>query len=187
MSCVTTTKVNDVGKKVDYKYGAMEIGMSIYMDDISVARGPKEVKKGIRKFAIMKVEKKMKYSLSKTKYMIVTTAKEKEEDISEKVKVGNIQRTKKQKQLGITINKEENLKGHIEEIKQKCDLISRKIEIAGSQNEVGKEDIIIQSKLFEACFMPALIYVIEAWGCIKKEEMKEIERKQGKAFKLQEY
>ena len=45
----------------------------------------------------------------------------------------------------------------------------------------------MQSKLFEACFMPALIYVIEAWGCIKKEEMKEIERKQGKAFKLQEY
>ena len=31
--------------------------------------------------------------------------------------------------------------------------------------------------------MPALIYGVEAWGCIKKEEMKEIKRVQRKAFK----
>ena len=31
--------------------------------------------------------------------------------------------------------------------------------------------------------MPALIYGVEAWGCIKKEEMKEIKRAQRKAFK----
>ena len=37
ISCATTVEVNDVGKKVDYKYGEIEIDMSIYMDDISVA------------------------------------------------------------------------------------------------------------------------------------------------------
>ena len=31
--------------------------------------------------------------------------------------------------------------------------------------------------------MPALIYGIEAWGCIKKEMVKEIERIQGKTLK----
>ena len=41
----------------------------------------------------------------------------------------------------------------------------------------------MQSKLLEACFMPALIYEIEAWGYIKKEEMKELVRIQGKALK----
>ena len=45
MSCVTTAKVNDVGERVYYKYGDIEIGMLIYMGDISVAGGPKEVKK----------------------------------------------------------------------------------------------------------------------------------------------
>ena len=35
------------------------------MDNISVARGSEELKKGIRKYARMKVEKKMKYSLAK--------------------------------------------------------------------------------------------------------------------------
>ena len=85
-----------MGEKVDYKYGEIETeGMSIYMDDISVAGGSEEVKKGIRKYAQMEVEKKMIYSLSKTKYIVVKTGKEKEEDISERVKAENIQRTKK--------------------------------------------------------------------------------------------
>ena len=47
---------------------------------------------------------KMKYNLSKTKNMVVKTGKEKEEDISEQVKVGNIPGTKKCKYLGTTIN-----------------------------------------------------------------------------------
>ena len=84
--------------------------MSIYMDDTSVAGGPEEVKKGIRKCAKMEVEKKMKYSLSKTKYMVVKTDKVEEEDISEQVKAGNIQRTKKYKYLGNTTNEKGNLK-----------------------------------------------------------------------------
>ena len=41
----------------------------------------------------------------------------------------------------------------------------------------------MQLNFFEAGFMPALIYGIEAWGYIKNEEMKEIERIQGKALK----
>ena len=41
----TLPVVNDVGKKVDYKYVEMEIRTSIYMDDISVAGESEEVKK----------------------------------------------------------------------------------------------------------------------------------------------
>ena len=127
MCCATTAKVNDVGERVDCKYWQIEIGMSIYMDDISVAGGPEEAKKGIRKCAMMEVEMKMKYSLSKSKYMVVRTSKEKE-DISEQLKAGKIQKTKKYKYLGITINKEGNLKGYIEELKQKGEAIIREID-----------------------------------------------------------
>ena len=38
--CATTAKVNDVGEKVDYKYGDIEISISIYMNYISVEGGP---------------------------------------------------------------------------------------------------------------------------------------------------
>ena len=55
--------------------------MSMYMNDISVAggrggggRGGWE-KKGIRECSKMEVEKKMKYSLNKTKYMVVKKSK----------------------------------------------------------------------------------------------------------------
>ena len=172
MCCVTAAKVNDAGEKVNYKYGEIEIGISIYMDDISVAGGPEEVKKGIRRCARMEVENKIKYSLSKTKYMVVKADKKKEEDIPEQVKTGNIQRIKKCKCLGITINEDGDLKVQIEELKQKCEAISKEIEVIGSRNEVGNKEIRVQLKLFEACFMPALIYGIEACGCIKNEEVK---------------
>ena len=128
MCRATTAKVNDVGERVDCKYWQIEIGMSIYMDDISVAGGPEEAKKGIRKCTMMEVEMKMKYGLSKSKYMVVRTSKEKEEDISEQLKAGKIQKTKKYKYLGITINKEGNLKGYIEELKQKGKAIIREID-----------------------------------------------------------
>ena len=43
--CATTAKVNFSGERVDCKYGKTEIVMLIYVDDISVAEGPKEVKR----------------------------------------------------------------------------------------------------------------------------------------------
>ena len=64
----------------------------------------------------MELEKKMKYSFRKTKYMVVKTGKE-NKNISEQVKAGSVQVTNKYKYLGITINEERNLKGHIEEVK----------------------------------------------------------------------
>ena len=90
--------------------------MAIYMDDFSLAGGPEEVKKEIRKCARMEVEKKLKYSLRKTKYrsMVVRKGQVKEVDISEQLKAGNIQRSNKYKYFRITINDEENLKGTFE-------------------------------------------------------------------------
>ena len=155
--------------------------MSIYLDGISVAGGPEEVKKELRKCARKGVEKKMKCSLNKTKYMAVKTGKEKEEDISEQVKAVKIQRTEKYKYLRITINEERSLKGHIVELKRKCETINWEIQIIGSRNEVGKEEIRVQLKFFEACFIPA---GIETWGYIKKKEMKELQRIRGNDLKI---
>lgn len=53
-----------------------------------------EVKRGIRNCAKMEVEK-FKYSLKKKKYMKVKTGKENKEVITEKVKVGVIQKVEK--------------------------------------------------------------------------------------------
>ena len=64
MCCTATARVNDVGEKTSYKYGEIEIEMSIYMDDISVAGGPQEDKQEIRKCVQMEIEKKKKNTLT---------------------------------------------------------------------------------------------------------------------------
>lgn len=58
---------------MSHKYGETDTGMPIQMDDISVEGGSQED------------------VLHKMKYMEVKTGKKKEEDISERVKSGNIQ------------------------------------------------------------------------------------------------
>ena len=46
------------------------------MDHISVPGGAEEVRKGMRKYARIEVENKIKYILSKTKYIVVKAGKE---------------------------------------------------------------------------------------------------------------
>ena len=70
------------------------------------------------------------------------------------MKAGNIQGTKKYIYLGITLNREGNLKGDIEQLQQKCRVKSKLFELT----------------LFEASFMPALIYGIETCGYIKRKK-----------------
>ena len=77
-------------------------------------------------------------------------------------------KNQKIKILRITINEKEDLKVHIVESKQKCEIIIRKIEIIGSRNQFEKEKLRVQLKLFESCFMAALVHGIEAWGYLKK-------------------
>ena len=45
--------------------------MSVYMDDIAAAGGIADIRKGIRNCGKMEKEKKMRYELKKTKYMMV--------------------------------------------------------------------------------------------------------------------
>ena len=71
--CTTTSKVNKVRETVQYSYGKIYIGMSVYMDDIAAAGRIAEIRKGIRNCAKVEKEKKMRYGLKKTKYMMVKT------------------------------------------------------------------------------------------------------------------
>ena len=48
MCCATTSRVNNIGETIQYSYGKVDIGMSVYMDDIAAAEGIAEIRKGIR-------------------------------------------------------------------------------------------------------------------------------------------
>ena len=107
MCCATTSRVNNIGETVQYSYGKVDIGISVYMDDIAAAGGIAfQIRKGIRNCAKMEKEMKMRYGPKKTKYMMVKTGKEREEIVQEKVKSGAVQKTETYHYLGITINEE---------------------------------------------------------------------------------
>ena len=60
MCCATTSRVNNIGETVQYSYGKVDMGMSVYMDDIAVAGGIAAIRKGIRNCVKMEKEKKMR-------------------------------------------------------------------------------------------------------------------------------
>ena len=91
----TKSKVNNIGKTVQYSYGKIDIGMSDYVDDIVAEGGIAEIRKGIRNCVKTEKEKKMTYGLKKTKYMMVKARKEREEIVQKDVKSGAVQKTKK--------------------------------------------------------------------------------------------
>ena len=46
--CASTARVNEIGEKVIYKYGNIEIGMPVFMDDIAAIGDADTIGKGIR-------------------------------------------------------------------------------------------------------------------------------------------
>ena len=148
MCCAETSTVNSIGEEVKYRYGKINIGMPVFMDDIATAGKAEHIRKGINNCAKMEKEKKISFGLKKTKYII--------------------QRTDKCKYLGITISTDGQLTEHIKELNTRCDIINREICAIGAKTQVGKEEVRVKLKLFEKCLMPALLYGMEAWKKIVK-------------------
>ena len=112
-----TARVNDIGEKVCCKYG--EIGMPVFMNDISAVEDAEEIRKGIKSCRIMEALKKFEYGLKKTKIMIVRIGKGKVQQTQGRVRQDTVLETDKYKYLGMVVNTEGNLKDHIQEIWQK--------------------------------------------------------------------
>ena len=95
MCCAETSTVNSIGEEAKYKYGKINIGMPVFMDDIATAGKAEHVRQDINNCAWMEKEKNISFGLKKTKYMIVKTGREQQEEINETVKEERVQRTDK--------------------------------------------------------------------------------------------
>ena len=166
-----------------YQYVKVEIGMLVFMDDIAAVGTADDIRKGLQNCRRMENEKNMIYGLKKTKCMVINTGKEPEEVIEERAKEGIAQETDIYKYQGMVINKSGNLKDHILELNRKCEVINREISAIGAKHQVGKEEIRVKLKLYETYLMPTLLYGLEAWEKIDKDEMNEIEKIQGTSLK----
>ena len=183
MCCASTSRVNEIQETVKYQYGKVEVGMPVFMDDVAAVGTADNIRKGIQNCRRMEIQKRMIYVLKKTKYMAITMGKEPEELIDERVKEEIVQKTDIYNYLGMVINKLENFKDYILELNRNCEVINREINATGAKYQVEKEEIRVQLKLYETCLIPALLYKLEVWGKIDKDEMNEIEKIQGRVLK----
>ena len=64
------------------------------------------------------------------------------------------------------------IKEYIKTITRKYVTKRKEIDATGGKNQVRKEDIRINPKLFETCLMTVLPYGMETWGNIRPGEMR---------------
>ena len=93
--CVETDRINEIGEDCKSMISDVEVGVLGYMDDILGAGTAEKIKKVARNMRRMERLKKYTFGLEKTKYMIVNTGKEKEEEFDEELEGGKIIRTYK--------------------------------------------------------------------------------------------
>ena len=170
MCCTSIYKVNNIQETLKYRYGKVEIGMSVFMDDIAAVKKADNNRKVIQICRRIEIEKKMLYRLKKTKYVVINTEKEPVEAIEERIQGEIVQETNIYKYLAVVVNKSENLKDLILESNRKCEAINRENSAIGAKHKVKKGEISIKFKLCEACLIPALLYELESWWKMVKNE-----------------
>ena len=104
LCCIETDQVNKIGENQERCIGEQVIGILIFVDDAMSAGTAEEIRKAIRNFAEMEKRKKFTYGLKKTKYMVIKTGKEKEEEIKEEAKEGEVGRTDEYKWVGFLLS-----------------------------------------------------------------------------------
>ena len=181
--CAETSQVNNSAEPVKYQYEQVEVSVPVFMDDIMAAGNHNHVNKAIRSCKNMEETKKFTYCFKKTKYMIVETGHVNNQEITEEVKAGKIERTMTQKYLGIIVNEKGDLEDHIKEKTKSATKILAQIMTIGSQGTVGSESVRVQLELYDKCAYSSIFYGIHAWGRIKREEEKELEKLQSDMLK----
>ena len=84
----------------------------------------------------------------------------------------------------MTISTDGQLIEHIKELDTRCHIINRDICAIGEKWQVGKVEVSVKLKIFQACLMPAFLYGKKAWKKLSKAEIQHLEKIQGKAFTL---
>ena len=105
--CTETSQVNNSEEPVKYQYEQVEVGIPVFMDDIMASGDHDHVNKAVKSCRNMEETKKITHGLKKTKYMIDKTGHVSNQEITEEVKAGNMERTMTQKDLGTIVNKRE--------------------------------------------------------------------------------
>ena len=180
IACLETDAVNRIGELQRKIYAPdVTIGMCVHVDDMSVAGDPEDIKRGAQKLRMMEEEKKFTFGIQKTKYMVIKTGREKEKKIQIDISSGTIGRIDEYKLLGFWINEMGNCMLQVKKNGEKVIGKTSAVKSFITPNSCGSEYINVRLKMFECCLIPSLLYGIEAWNRLSKNEYEQLEKKQG--------
>ena len=90
--------------------------------------------------------------------------------------------TAEYKYVGLWLNKEGNLKLHIENKKKKIKGQISAMKSLASYYNVGDAFVLVRLQLFEVCIIPSILYNIEGWNHLTKKELAQLEMIQHQAL-----
>ena len=76
MCCAEISTINSIGEEVKYRYGKINIGMSVFTGDIATAGKAEHIRKDKNNCATMEKKKNIRFGL-KTEYIAFKTEREK--------------------------------------------------------------------------------------------------------------
>ena len=97
--------------------------------------------------------------------------------------MGRLDMVKQYKLLGTWVNEEGDCKTNIKKRKQKGEGALKKINQMTQQNKVGKQEVPLKIDLYKTVFLATLLYNMEAWGRMTKDEMEDLESTQASTLK----
>ena len=182
LCCIATDQINNIGENQEKSVGEEIVGILVFVDDVMSAGTAEEIRKAIRNFAEMEKVKKFTYGLKKTKYMVMKTGREKEEIIAEGVREGMVSQTDEYRYVGLLLSKEGNLLLHLDDKKKKMKGQVVAMKSLACYFNLGPLFVSVRIELFDMCIIPSMLYNLEGWNELSKEELKKLESIQHSAL-----
>ena len=180
----STGKINYLSNQEAY-YITPEIRLQsiVYVDDIA-GGGSKKVIEGIGKnLEIMEEEKGFTFGIDKTNYMIMKTGREKDMDVTMKIKRGEIQKVEEYKYVGIILHEDATIERHLQVMLEKGIGMIKEVANIGSERNVGILSSKVQIYLYQKTVIQSILYNLEGITYWRIEDRKKLEYIQGKLLK----
>ena len=182
LCCVETDQINNIGEDQTRPLGNEIVGILIFVDDVMSAGTAEVARKCIRNLREMEKLKKFTFGLKKTNYMVIETGKEPKESIEEDVKEGRVSECFEYEYLGFWVNQDGNCMLQIERKAKKIKGEIAAIKSLASYRNVGPTYLNVRLMLYECCILPSLLYDLEGWNRLSKNEIKKLESIQLKSL-----
>ena len=182
LCCIVTDQINNIAEHQERSLGNEYVAILVFVDDVMSAGSPEDTRKAIRNCREMEKMKKFTYGLKKTKYMVVNTGREKEEEINEEVKAGKVTKTDEYKYVGFNVDTKGDCQHHIEKKSSKLPGQIEALKSMASYSNVGSSFVNVRLNMYEMCIIPSFLHALEAWNKITKKEIMTLEQQQAKAL-----